>query len=312
MNDKLIVFFVILFITKCAVAQQHMINLGDEIGDLYVNPAFYSNFKQNMVGGAIYSEKFKVPNSPMTGLVFCGFPVRNATFGGAIKSDRNGLINENTVSFNYSYRINTGVLGMDFASFFISTSISDFSLDEDDLNLRQTGDELFENRFRHFSYNFSAGGIYRKRFQQTINTFNELIVGASVKYILPLGINNPWIVKESRHFYPVISWKTSLSRGKSFLLRYNSVFNFNNSASSHTFKTGFGFDDSKFTIGAGYNRTFAFDQSYGRLLSYFSLNLTRGKRMPNYAMSYTFLSGNPKSLEQVGSAHWVSVLYSFE
>jgi hypothetical protein len=312
MIDKLILFIAVILFTKCAIAQQHMINLGDETGDLYINPAFYSNYKQKMVGGAFFAERFRVPNSPRTGLVFCGFPVRNATFGGAIKTDRNGLINENSVSFNYSYRINTGVLGMDFISFFLSASLSDFSLDEEDLNLRQMGDEVFEDRFRHFSYNFSAGGIYRKRFQQTINTFNELIVGASVKYILPLGTMNQWIVEESRHFYPVVSWKTSLSRRKSFLLRYNSVLNFNNSAASHTFKTGFGFDDSKFTIGAGYNRTFAFNQSYGRLLSYFSLNLTRGKRMPNYALSYTFLSGNPKSLEQVGSAHWVSVLYSFE
>ncbi|WP_125722869.1 PorP/SprF family type IX secretion system membrane protein [Flavobacterium ustbae] len=149
--------FVILLVTCSGLAQQDAQYTQYMYNTININPAYAGSRGVLSVFGLYRTQWVGLDGAPETASFSINTPINNSKLGvgASIVSDKIGPTNENNISVDLSYSIQTSA---DFKlSFGIKGTANIFNLDINKLNPADQGDPLFQDLDSKFSPNIGAG-----------------------------------------------------------------------------------------------------------------------------------------------------------
>jgi type IX secretion system PorP/SprF family membrane protein len=156
MKTKLF-FFVIMFVTIASYAQQDAQFTQYMYNTITINPAYAGSRGALSVFGLYRTQWVGLDGAPKTSSFSVNSPINNSNLGVGVSlvSDKIGPTNENNLSVDLSYTVQTSA---DFKlSFGIKGTANLFNLDVNKLNPENQGDPQFQDLNNKFSPNVGAG-----------------------------------------------------------------------------------------------------------------------------------------------------------
>ncbi|WP_343694716.1 type IX secretion system membrane protein PorP/SprF [Flavobacterium sp.] len=156
MRTKLF-FFVIMFVTLCGYAQQDAQYTQYMYNPINVNPAYAGSRGALSIFGLYRTQWVGLDGAPETASFSVNTPINNSRLGVGLSfvNDKIGPTNENTISADISYTIQTSP---DFKlSFGLKGTANLFNLDINKLNPENQNDPQFQDLDSKFSPNIGAG-----------------------------------------------------------------------------------------------------------------------------------------------------------
>lgn len=156
MRTKLF-YFVILFVSIASHAQQDAQYTQYMYNTININPAYAGSRGVLSVFGLYRTQWVGLDGAPETSTFSVNTPINNSNLGvgASLVNDKIGPTNENTVSVDLSYSIQTSA---DYKlSFGIKGSANIFNLDVSKLNPDDAGDPQFQDLDNKFTPNVGAG-----------------------------------------------------------------------------------------------------------------------------------------------------------
>ena len=155
--SKNILFFVILLVTCSGYAQQDAQYTQYMYNTIAINPAYAGSRGVFSVFGLYRTQWVGLDGAPETSSFSINTPINNSRLGigASLVNDKIGPTNENNISVDLSYTIQTSA---DFKlSFGIKGTANIFNLDVNKLNPADQGDPQFQDLNSKFSPNVGAG-----------------------------------------------------------------------------------------------------------------------------------------------------------
>lgn len=156
MRTKLF-FFVIMFVTIAGYAQQDAQFTQYMYNTININPAYAGSRGALSVFGLYRTQWVGLDGAPETSAFSVNSPINNSNLGvgASLVNDKIGPTNENNISVDLSYTVQTSA---DFKlSFGIKGTANLFNLDVSKLNPESQGDPQFQDLNNKFSPNVGAG-----------------------------------------------------------------------------------------------------------------------------------------------------------
>ncbi|WP_163410340.1 PorP/SprF family type IX secretion system membrane protein [Flavobacterium ajazii] len=152
--------FVIMFVSMVSFAQQDAQFTQYMYNTINVNPAYAGSRGALSIFGLYRTQWVGLDGAPETGCISVNSPINNSNLGVGLSlvNDKIGPTNENNISVDLSYTIQTSA---DFKlSFGIKGTANLFNLDVNKLNPDVAGDPQFQDFDNKFSPNVGAGIYY--------------------------------------------------------------------------------------------------------------------------------------------------------
>ncbi|WPO78630.1 type IX secretion system membrane protein PorP/SprF [Flavobacterium sp. KACC 22761] len=156
MRTKLF-YFVILFVTIASHAQQDAQYTQYMYNTININPAYAGSRGALSIFGLYRTQWVGLDGAPETSTFSVNTPINNSNLGigGSLVNDKIGPTNENNISVDVSYTVQTSA---NFKlSFGIKGTANIFNLDVNKLNPEISGDPQFQDLNNKFSPNVGAG-----------------------------------------------------------------------------------------------------------------------------------------------------------
>jgi len=156
MRTKLF-FFVIMFVTVAGYAQQDAQYTQYMYNTININPAYAGSRGALSIFGLYRTQWVGLDGAPVTSSFSVNSPINNSNLGVGVSlvNDKIGPTNENNLSVDLSYTVQTSA---DFKlSFGIKGTANLFNLDINKLNPEFQGDPQFQDINNKFSPNIGAG-----------------------------------------------------------------------------------------------------------------------------------------------------------
>ncbi|KAF2328551.1 PorP/SprF family type IX secretion system membrane protein [Flavobacterium daemonense] len=156
MRTKLF-YFVILFVTIAGHAQQDAQYTQYMYNTININPAYAGSRGALSIFGLYRTQWVGMDGAPETSSFSINTPINNSNLGigGSLVNDKIGPTNENNISVDVSYTVQTSA---NFKlSFGIKGTANIFNLDVNKLNPETAGDPQFQDLNNKFSPNVGAG-----------------------------------------------------------------------------------------------------------------------------------------------------------
>ncbi|KAF2514362.1 type IX secretion system membrane protein PorP/SprF [Flavobacterium zhairuonense] len=156
MRTKLF-YFVILFVTIASHAQQDAQYTQYMYNTININPAYAGSRGALSIFGLYRTQWVGLDGAPETSSFSINTPINNSNLGigGSLVNDKIGPTNENNISVDVSYTVQTSA---NFKlSFGIKGTANIFNLDVNKLNPEISGDPQFQDLDNKFSPNVGAG-----------------------------------------------------------------------------------------------------------------------------------------------------------
>ncbi|MHC0443429.1 PorP/SprF family type IX secretion system membrane protein [Flavobacterium sp. 3-210] len=156
MRTKLF-YFVILFVTIAGHAQQDAQYTQYMYNTININPAYAGSRGALSIFGLYRTQWVGLDGAPETSCVSVNTPINNSNLGigGSLVNDKIGPTNENNISVDVSYTVQTSA---NFKlSFGIKGTANIFNLDVSKLNPDVSGDPQFQDLDNKFTPNVGAG-----------------------------------------------------------------------------------------------------------------------------------------------------------
>ena len=209
MRTKILIFALLLtgfvsFGQQDAQYTQYMYNT------INVNPAYAGSRGVMSIFGLHRTQWVGLDGAPVTNALSINSPIENSNIGVGLSfvNDRIGPTNENTISADFSYTIQTSEAYK--LSFGIKGTANLFNLDVKKLNPVTDNDPSLVNLRNYFSPNVGAGVYFHS---------DKLYLGASVPNFLETKRyedNSPAIYKERLNFYLIGGYVFDLSSNLKF------------------------------------------------------------------------------------------------
>lgn len=209
MRTKILLFALLLtgfvsFGQQDAQYTQYMYNT------INVNPAYAGSRGVMSIFGLHRTQWVGLDGAPVTNALSINSPIENSNIGVGLSfvNDRIGPTNENTISADFSYTIQTSETYK--LSFGIKGTANLFSLDRDKLNPVTSNDPSLVDLNNYFSPNVGAGVYFHS---------DKLYLGASVPNFLETKRyedNTTAIYKERMNFYLIGGYVFDLSSNLKF------------------------------------------------------------------------------------------------
>ncbi|WP_188362629.1 PorP/SprF family type IX secretion system membrane protein [Flavobacterium orientale] len=200
-----ILFFALMFSGFVSFAQQDAQYTQYMYNTINVNPAYAGSRGVMSIFGLHRTQWVGLDGAPVTNAASLNTPIGNSRLGLGLSfvNDRIGPTDENTISADVSYTINTSETFK--LSFGLKGTANLFNLDVNKLNPQDQGDPQFQNLRNNFTPNIGAG-VYLHS--------DKLYFGLSVPHIFEMtryDDNSVAINKERKNFYLIGGYVFDLS-----------------------------------------------------------------------------------------------------
>ncbi len=192
MKNTLITTILIILTLQCVVAQQSDEFIFNSDNYFIDNPSQISLYNEMRIAINHRQTFSGIEKSPRHMFASIQYPIygQNLSLGGAVLSNRAGLLNENRVLMAASYKIRNLFAVTDYLAVGLSGIMSQLSVDTDDIKVNDLSDPFVSNlQGNSINVNLSIGATYINR--RTKNPFESdlLVVGASFNDAVPQRSN---------------------------------------------------------------------------------------------------------------------------
>lgn len=152
-----ILFIALLFTGFCSIAQQDAQYTQYMYNTINVNPAYAGSRGAMSIFGLHRTQWVGLDGAPVTNAFSLNSPINNSNLGVGLSfvNDRIGPTDENTISADVSYTIQTSETFK--LSFGVKATANLFNLDVNKLSIYDQTDAQFQNLRNNFTPNFGAG-----------------------------------------------------------------------------------------------------------------------------------------------------------
>lgn len=156
-NIKFLLLFSLLILSNTIFSQQDSQFINYMFNQEVYNPAYGGTLDDPRINISTRSQWVGLDGAPKTNTLTFSYPLRSLAFGSTIINDKIGVNNQLYFSFNSSYKVQLNE--NTFFSLAINPSITNLSIKNSDLFVRDLSEEEFANDYTATKFNIGFGGF---------------------------------------------------------------------------------------------------------------------------------------------------------